>query len=165
MISITTLIIAPLTLILLLLSFYALTTATSVFNRIIITTLLIAGMGISFVSFNTLLSLPKTTSMEWVYRNIEEAEIIYGDIQRGEALYLWIRIPDVEEPRYYVMDWDEELAKKLQEALTGKENSKRKGRIIIKHPFNQDFSLEDRKSEIKFVPIPKQLPDKPYEVE
>lgn len=164
MISITTLIIAPLTLILLLLSFYALTTATSVFNRILITVLLIAGMGISFISFNYLLSLPKTISMEWVHKNIEEIEIIYGDIRRGEALYLWIRIPGVKEPRYYSLDWNEELAKQLQKALRAKNTGKRDGIIVMMRPF-QDGSLEDRKSEIKFTPISRQLPNKSYEID
>lgn len=162
MISTVTLLVAPLTLILLLLSIYALTTATGFFNRMMIIVLLLAGMGVSFISFNHLLSLPKPTSMEWVFKHIEEIEILYAVIQRNEAIYLWMNVPDTKEPRYYVLEWNDEQAKQLQKAMREKSSSRVEGKITMKNPF--DNSMEDRKPEIKFVPISKQLPDKSYEI-
>ena len=164
MILITTLILAPLTLILLILAFYALTTASSFFNRIIITMLLIVGLGISFISFNHLLSLPKPVSMEWLYKNIKTVVIIGAKIDNEKAIYLWLDIPDTEEPRYYIFNWSEKLARQLKKALDKQAGSQTTGQIIMKNPFsNRDSSFERTESDIQFVPIDTQLPEKSYE--
>lgn len=157
----------PMSIIILLLTFYGITTATNIFHRIMILLLFVFGLGVGFSSFVRLLSLPKPAKIEWLYTNIDEVEVLAADIKSNEKLYIWMRIPGVHEPRYYIFDWDEQRARQMQQALNKKARKGGKGKIKMKNPFGpkRDFSLEDREPEIKFEPIPRQLPLKPYEPE
>lgn len=68
-----------------------------------------------FVGPLQLLSYAKPTSMEWVNRNVEEAEVLHAELREGEGIYLLLDWYGT--PRYYKIPWDVELAQQLIEAM------------------------------------------------
>jgi hypothetical protein len=70
----------------------------------------------TYVSVVELLSRPKPIALEWKQPNFAEAKVLAADMREGENIYLWLRMPGVEEPRFYVLPWDQELAKQLHSA-------------------------------------------------
>ena len=69
-----------------------------------------------YVSVVELLSRPKPIALEWKQPDFSEAKVLAADMREGESIYLWLRMPGVEEPRFYVLPWSEELAKQLHGA-------------------------------------------------
>lgn len=70
----------------------------------------------SYVSVVELLSRPKPIALEWKQPDFSEAKVLAADMREGESIYLWLRMPGVEEPRFYALPWDQELAKQLHGA-------------------------------------------------
>ena len=70
----------------------------------------------TYVSVVELLSRPKPIALEWKRPDFAEAKVLAADMREGESIYLWLRMPGVEEPRFYVLPWDQELAKQLHKA-------------------------------------------------
>jgi hypothetical protein len=70
----------------------------------------------TYVSVVDLLSRPKPIALEWQRANLAEAKVIGAELREGEAIYLWLRAPGVEEPRSYVLPWDQKLAEQLHGA-------------------------------------------------
>jgi len=164
LISATILLLVPLVVTIMLLSFFAVNALTKFYNRLIVVVLMACALSISFISFNTLLSQPKPTKFEWIYRNIDKVEIISAVIVNEKAIYAWIMFPGENKPRYYVFDWNKKQAEQLQKAMREKRRGKR-GKIMMKRPFRHDYDNSVAKPEdiIIFDPLPKQLPDKIYE--
>ena len=101
-----------------------------------------------YAAFGTLLSRPKPVSLEWVRASATEAVVLGATSREGEGIYLWLVLPDVAEPRSYVLPWSRPLAEQLQEAK--REAEKRGTGLAMKMPFEN--SLDDR--EPKFYPMP-----------
>jgi hypothetical protein len=78
----------------------------------------------AYASVSDLLSRPKPTSIEWLHRNATEATVLSARIVEGKSIYLWLQIADENEPRSYVLPYDEKTARQLYEAQT---KAKRKG--------------------------------------
>lgn len=70
----------------------------------------------TYVSVVDLLSRPKPIALEWKRADLAEARVIGAELREGEAIYLWLRTPGVEEPRSYVLPWDQKLAEQLHGA-------------------------------------------------
>ncbi len=62
-----------------------------------------------------LLSYAKPTTMEWVNRNVNEAEVLHAEIRENDGIYLLLDWYGV--PRYYKMVWNAELAQQLIDAM------------------------------------------------
>ena len=71
---------------------------------------------VTYVSVVELLSRPKPIALEWQRPDFSEAKVLAADMREGESIYLWLRMPGIEEPRFYVLPWDQELAKQLHGA-------------------------------------------------
>ena len=69
-----------------------------------------------YLSYADLLSRPKPASLEWWHRDASEATVVGSQLREGEAIYLWIELPDTDEPRAYRLPWIQELAKQLHGA-------------------------------------------------
>ena len=54
--------------------------------------------------------------LEWNQIELEEANVVGFQLQENEAIYLWLRVEGLPEPRSYVMRWDQQRAKQLHEA-------------------------------------------------
>ncbi len=70
-----------------------------------------------YTSLVAMLSLPKPVGFEWAHRHLPEATVLGASIREGEAIYLWLGMADVAEPRAYVLPWDRRLAEQLQASL------------------------------------------------
>lgn len=107
-----------------------------------------------------LLSRPRNVSEEWFNRHAKEALVTGVYVDEGVALYLYLILPGVHEPRSYKMPWNEStrgLAESLQDALESAEGQE--GGVVIPSPFEEP-SLE-REKPLTAHPRPQQKrPDK-----
>lgn len=117
---------------------------------------------ILYAGFLDLLSRPRPLA---VALSKGEVDVLAAVPAEGEAIYLWLLLPGVAEPRYFVMPWDRDAAEQLQGAQreAGKE-----GGVRMRLPFEN--SLEDREPPM-FYPLPqpappaKTVPEGPMEVQ
>ncbi len=82
------------------------------------TAVVLAGalMATSYGGFVELLGRPKPADLEWVARNTSEATVLASDMREGEAIYLWLQLDDIDEPRAYVLPWSLAAARQLHGA-------------------------------------------------
>lgn len=112
---------------------------------------------VAYGAFNDLLSRPKPAALEFSRPGIEEVEVLGAALREGQGIYLWLRLPDVTEPRYYVLPWRLGLAEELQKTM--REAERNRSGLIMRLPFEK--GLEERDvPRFYAVPQPK-LPDKP----
>lgn len=111
----------------------------------------------AYGAFNDLLSRPKPAALEFSRAAIDEAEVLGAALREGQGIYLWLLLPDIVEPRYYVMPWNLPLAEELQQAM--REAKRNRAGLVMRLPFEK--SIEEREMPRFYaVPQPK-LPDKP----
>ncbi|MFQ5757008.1 MAG: hypothetical protein ACE5H7_13095 [Acidiferrobacterales bacterium] len=70
----------------------------------------------TYFSLVELLSRPKPVVLEWTQRDLSEADVIGADLREGKSIYLWLKVDGLEEPRSYVLAWDQKLAEQLHGA-------------------------------------------------
>jgi len=71
---------------------------------------------VAYVSVIELLSRPKPVALEWSRANLAEAKVLGADLREGESIYVLLRVPGVDEPRFYMLPWDRDLAEQLHKA-------------------------------------------------
>lgn len=113
---------------------------------------------LTYTGYASLLSKPKPKNLAWFERNVEEAAVLGASFEEGKAIYLWLRLDNIGEPRYYVLPWHQRAAEKLEEVMEAavKTNT---GVMIIK-PFTNDNQEEWGDLNIKIAP-PVIMPMKP----
>ncbi|MDJ0948573.1 MAG: hypothetical protein QNJ94_06600 [Alphaproteobacteria bacterium] len=125
--------------------------------RIKLTALAVATLFIplAYGSLSDLLSRPKPVSLEWVRRAAEEATVLGTSMREGEAIYVWLQLAGVQEPRAYALPWHQATARQLMQA---RRDAERRGqRLKMARPFEKSL---DRNQQ-KFYPEPQQkLPTK-----
>jgi hypothetical protein len=90
---------------------------------------------IGYLGVTELLSQPKPMQHEWFKRHVDEATLLGVSVREGEAIYLWLRLDDSLEPRYYVLPWQQQLAEKLQNLV---DEAIREGASVrISDPFSR----------------------------
>jgi hypothetical protein len=103
---------------------------------------------ISYASFAALLSKPKPVSLEWIRASTKEALVLGSSIHEGSAIYVWLQMPDLDEPRAYVLPWSREVAQQLQEA---RRKAEEQGTgLAMRLPFEHSWD----KQQPKFYPLP-----------
>lgn len=111
----------------------------------------------------TLLSLPKPVDLEWWQDHADEATVLGHTMREGEAIWLWLALDGVPEPRSYVLPWQRELAEQLESAAR---DAARDGTgVRMRLPFEP--SLDDREPKVYALPQPALPPkdaDEPAEV-
>ena len=70
----------------------------------------------SYLAANDLLSRPKPMEIEIARAQLDEAVVTASLMREDEAIYLWLQVPDVKEPRAYQLPWNEEMAVELHKA-------------------------------------------------
>lgn len=112
-------------------------------------------MPVAYAGFSDLLSKPKPVSLEWARRADNEATVLSAIMKEGEGIYLWLRLDGVNEPRSYVLPWDLETAKQLQEAM--REAEANQNGLRMRLPFANSLDPE----EPKFYALPQpEMPSK-----
>jgi hypothetical protein len=88
---------------------------------------------LAYLGVQDLLSKPKPMKHEWFKRHVDEAVVLGVSLDENKAIYLWLRLDDSLEPRFYVMPWRTQLAEKLQNLID--EAIEEKAIVTIKNPF------------------------------
>ncbi len=83
---------------------------------------------IGYLQLTEMLARPKPIAFEWFRRHVEQAQLLGASLDEGRAIYLWLRIDQDVEPRYYVMPWRQETAEKLEDMI---DNALRNNSTII----------------------------------
>lgn len=105
---------------------------------------------LGYASLVDLLSKPKPVAMEWWLSSAGEAEVLASRLVEGEGIYLWLQLPEVAEPRAYVLPWDRAAAEELQRA--SREAEQNGGGVQMRLPF--ESSLDDREQKFYAQPQP-----------
>jgi len=114
-----------------------------------------------FGAVSELLSRPKPMAAEWIERHLDEAIVVSSVMQEDEAIYLWLQLPNQEEPRAYVLPWNENTAQQL--AKMEAEGEETDQSVSMRNPFKPQEKTE---SEPQFyVSPPPALPPKTPVVE
>ena len=98
-------------------------------------------IAVAYVGFSDLLSRPKPIHLEWAMRSMEEANVLGASAKEGEAIYVWLEIDGVAEPRAYKLPWSREMAEQLQEA-TEQGRGNRTG-VRLRSPFRAELDESD----------------------
>jgi len=112
-------------------------------------------MPAAYVALMQLLSMPKPVTYEWWHGQADEATVLASNLQEEQGIYLWLQLPDVPEPRAYVLPWNRDLAEQLQAAL--REAEEQRSGVQMRLPFEP--SLDDREPKFYALPQPA-LPSK-----
>jgi hypothetical protein len=95
-----------------------------------------------------LLSKPKPASFEWWLDRADEATVLGNAMVEDQAIYLWLQLDGVQEPRAYELPWDRRTAEQLQNAA--RDAAERQTALRMRLPFEK--SLDDR--DPRFYPLP-----------
>ncbi len=71
---------------------------------------------VAYGALADLLSRPKPIGFEWSNLDVTEAAVLGSRLEEGQAIYLWLAIDGLPEPRSYVLPWDQEMAEQLHKA-------------------------------------------------
>jgi hypothetical protein len=112
---------------------------------------------VTYVSVVELLGRPKPIAFEWKRPDFSDAKVIAADMREGESIYLWLRMPGVDEPRFYILPWDQELAKQLHGAQ--REASARGTAVHAKNLFRTN--LDSQQPVFYAMPQPARPPKEP----
>jgi hypothetical protein len=116
---------------------------------------------IGYLGVTELLSQPKPMQHEWFKRHVDEATLLGVSVREGEAIYLWLRLDDSLEPRYYVLPWQQQLAEKLQNLVD--EAIREGASVSISDPFSRKSfdNLGSLNMRIVRPPMPPMKPPSP----
>lgn len=114
-----------------------------------------AFLPIGYYSLNDILSRPKPVLLETVHKDVEQVEVLSSIMEEDEAIYLWLQLPEVDEPRSYQLPWSEEMAKQLHKA---QQQAEQEGtEVKMKKPFERTVDTE---SPVFYAAPPKAPPMK-----
>lgn len=114
---------------------------------------------VAYIGLNDILSRPKPIQLETAHRQLEEVGVLSSLMKENEGIYLWLQLPDVEEPRAYKLPWSEETAKQLHKA---NQEAEAKGtEVQMKKPF--ETTVDNREAVFyaapQVAPPPKAAPE------
>lgn len=103
------------------------------FTRIVALVVALAFIPLAYIQMIEMLSKPKPVTHEWYDNKVEKAEVLSVSLDEGQAIYLWLRLDDAVQPRYYVMPWAQSTAEELEDAI--EEAARKNGTVILRKPF------------------------------
>ena len=96
----------------------------------------------AYMSLSEMLSRPKPVGSEWARRELAEATVIGSQMVEGQAIYIWLGIEGIEEPRAYTLPWDEKVARQLHGA---RRNAEASGTLVkMRNPFERSNDKRER---------------------
>ncbi len=96
---------------------------------------------LAYIQLTGLLSKPKPVEFAWLERGVERAEILSVSFDEGKAIYMWLRLDGMIEPRFYKLPWRQRDAEDLEDAVD--QATRTRSSLIITNPFSRR-SLEER---------------------
>lgn len=94
-----------------------------------------------YFSLNDILSRPKPVALETIHKDVSQVNVLSSVMKEGEAIFLWLQIPQVEEPRSYRLPWSEETAKQLHKAQQEAEQTGTE--VKMKKPFEKTVDNQE----------------------
>jgi len=119
----------------------------------------VAFMPIAYASLSTMLSRPKPIELEWSRHQLAEAAVLGARLEEGKAIYVWLGMDGVDEPRAYVLPWSQELAKQLHGAQRTAEQSGTQ--VLMRKPFENSLDESDQLFYAAPVPPPQEKEEGP----
>ena len=107
-------------------------------------------MGTGYAAMLDLLSKPKPASFEWLLSEAREATVLGNSMVEDKAIYLWLQLDGVKEPRAYELPWDRRTAEQLQTAARAA--AEQQSALRMRMPFER--SLDDRDPRFYALPQP-----------
>ncbi|MFL5335695.1 MAG: hypothetical protein ACJ8H8_21565 [Geminicoccaceae bacterium] len=111
-------------------------------------------MATTYAAMLDLLSRPKPTSFEWWTRRAAEATVVGSSFDESRAIYVWLQLDGVPEPRAYALPWDQRVAEQLQAAA--RTAAERQSAVRMRLPF--ETTLDDREPRFYALPQPAMPP-------
>lgn len=119
------------------LAFFAVKFARNGWSRVTMSLIFIMAIAVGFVIPNEFTSYPKPVSLEWMDRDLPEAQVLWAhinpDAEEMHILLFW-----KEGPRLYKPKWDWDLAKELGEAMMEQQMAQDRGgsgEMTMAYPF------------------------------
>ena len=123
-------------------------------RRLLSVGLFVALIAIVYGGGIELLSRPKPLWLEW--RDATAARVLGAVPVEGQAIYVWLALPNSPEPHAYTLPWSVDVAQQLQTAMS---DAEAKGTIV--QMMLSEGGLDDR--EQKFYAAPQSpMPAKDY---
>lgn len=94
-----------------------------------------------YVALSEMLSRPKPVGVEWARQSLAEAPVIGAHMREGQAIYVWLTMPGVDEPRAYALPWDQQVAQQLRGAQ--REAEETGTQLRMRRPFEQSLDGRD----------------------
>jgi hypothetical protein len=107
-------------------------------------------MGTAYGAMLDLLSKPKPASFEWWLAKAGEATVLGSSTVENQAIYLWLQLDGVDEPRAYRLPWDTRTAEQLQAAARAA--AEQQTALRMRLPFER--TLDDRDPRFYALPQP-----------
>lgn len=109
----------------------------------------------AYLTIVDLLSRPKPVTQEWGARALPEATVLSAQFTEGDRIFLWLKLAEIDEPRYYALPWNEQMARQLFEAQQDAESNGTEVRMT------RPFDSSHLESERMFYALPQEaLPPK-----
>lgn len=89
----------------------------------------------AYVSLVELLSRPKPIALEWAHGDLSKAVVLHADWREGKSIYLWLRVPGIDDPRAYVLPWSQKQVEQLFAAQ--REAELRQTEVHVERPFSR----------------------------
>ena len=131
------------------------------FRRLILICMFAVSLVAGYVVLTDLLSRPKPIEMFWNAPPSETAYVLGYWWKENEAIYLLLKVPEFDEPRYYKFPWSIETAEKLQAAGRDATTRGRRG-FFMNNPFGN--TVDDKNIEL-FYAKPQQAPPEKTPIE
>jgi len=96
----------------------------------------------TYFSLSEMLGRPKPVATEWLRGALAEATVLGSQMQEDKAIYLWLALEGIDEPRAYALPWSEKLARQLHGARRSAEASGT--RVKMRLPFENSLDRRDR---------------------
>lgn len=130
------------------LAFFAVKFARNGWSRITMSLIFILAISVGFVIPNEFTSYPKPVTLEWMDRDLPEAQVLWAhidpDIEEMHLLLSW-----QGQPRLYKPTWNWDLAKELAKAMMEQQMVQAeggKGEMTMAYPF---LDQEERKKRMQ----------------
>lgn len=108
-----------------------------------------------YAAFAELLGRPKPVTLEWAAGQTGDAVVLAADMREGEAIYLWLKVGGISEPRAYMLPWSLEMAKQFRRA--SKEAERKGAEVRVRGNLQDPLDEQER---MFYVPPPPPLPPK-----
>jgi hypothetical protein len=106
----------------------------------------------AYLGLNEILARPKSMTHEWFNASAKHATVLGVSLDEGKAIYLWLRVDDSLEPRYYRLPWQQRNAEKLQKAI-GRAVEEGLG-VRVENPFSKHSWSDQGEINIELVRPP-----------